>query len=57
MLIKYEGYNLIVDPNTDFIILEPCYNNGCNCSNCTERIIDGCIIDDIPMGVLTFKQN
>lgn len=57
MLVKYEGYNLVVDPEIDFIMLESCYSNGCNCFNCTERFIDGCIIDDISVDVLTLDKN
>lgn len=52
MLVNYEGYNLVVDPNGDFIMLYKCYENGCNCLNCTERIMDGCIIDELDTELL-----
>lgn len=57
MLIKYEGYNLVVDPEIDFIMLYKCYENGCNCYNCIERFTDDCIIDDIYMDDLTLGKN
>ena len=47
MLVKYEGYNLVIDPEIDLIMLYECYKNGCNCYNCIERFTDGCVIDDI----------
>ena len=57
MLVKYEGYNLVVYPEIEFIMLRKCYENGCNCSNCIERFTDGCIIDDISMDDLTLGKN
>lgn len=57
MLVKYEEYNLVVDPEIDFIILHRCYENGCNCSNCIERFTDGCVIDDISIDDLTLDKN
>ena len=57
MLAKYEGYNLVVDPEIEFIMLYECYENGCNCYNCIERLTDGCIIDDISMDDLTLGEN
>lgn len=57
MLKKYKEYNLVVDPEIDFIMLYKCYENGCNCYNCIERFTDGCIIDDIYMDDLTLDKN
>lgn len=57
MLVKYEGYNLVVDPEIEFIMLRKCYENGCNCHNCIERFTNGCIIDDISMDDLTLGKN
>ena len=57
MLMNYEGYNLVVYPEIEFIMLRKCYENGCNCSNCIERFTDGCIIDDISMDDLTLGEN
>lgn len=47
MLVEYDGYKIVVDKDADFIMLQGCYRNGCNCYNCTERVFDGCIIDEI----------
>ena len=57
MLAKYEGYNLVVDPEIEFIMLYECYENGCNCYNCIERFTYGCIIDDIFIDDLTLGKN
>lgn len=57
MLVKYEGYNLVVDPEIEFIMFRKCYENGCNCYNCIERFTDGCVIDDISMDDLTLGKN
>lgn len=57
MLVDYEGYKLVVDPEIDFIVLHKCYENGCNCLNCTERVVDGCIIDDISINDLILDEN
>lgn len=47
MLVEYDGYKIIFDKEIDFVMLEKCYQNGCNCYTCTERVFDGCIIDEI----------
>mgnify|MGYP003297714913 CR=1 FL=1 len=47
MLVNYEGYNFVVDPDIDFVMLQNCYHSGGNCLNCMERVFDGCPIDDI----------
>lgn len=47
MLVNYEGYDFVIDPEIDFIMLYNCYMNGCNCLNCYERIFDGCVIDEV----------
>ena len=55
MIVQYEGYELIVDPETDFIMLRSCYDNGCNCYNCSEAILEGCIIDELPYDLIMEK--
>lgn len=47
MIVDYEGHKFIYDPEIDFLVLYKCYENGCNCYTCTERVLDGCVIDDI----------
>lgn len=47
MIIKYEGHKFIYDSELDFLMLYKCYINGCNCWNCTERVFDGCVIDEL----------
>lgn len=52
MVINYNGYNIVFDKTIDFIMLQKCYENGCNCYNCQERVFDGCIIDEIDIDIL-----
>lgn len=52
MIIMYEGYEFIVDPEIDFCMLRNCYHNGCNCYNCHERVVDGCPIDEVDIDTL-----
>ena len=47
MIKNYKGMQFVVDPEFDFIMQLGCYYNGCNCRNCTERVFDGCIIDEV----------
>ena len=47
MIKNYKGMQLVIEPEIDFIMQLGCYETGCNCSTCQERIFDGCIIDEI----------
>lgn len=49
MRVLYKDLEFIIDPETDFIMLEGCYMNGGNCYNCHERILDECPCDYITM--------
>lgn len=52
MIVVYEGYDFVVDPDIDFLMLRNCYHNGCNCLNCTERVFDGCPIDEVDIDTI-----
>lgn len=45
--LSEEGIELVIDKDIDFVMIKSCYLNGCNCYNCLERVVEGCIIDDI----------
>lgn len=47
MIKNYKGMQFVVDPEIDFIMQLGCYEAGCNCSNCQERVFDGCVIDEV----------
>lgn len=47
MIVQYEGQEFVVDKEADFYMLRTCYQMGCNCYNCYDRILDHCIVDEI----------
>lgn len=47
MLVKWEKYEFVVDPEIDFLMLAGCYEYGANCYNCYDRVLDSCIIDEV----------
>lgn len=56
MLINYDGRDIIVDKDINFVMINKCYQNGCNCYNCAERIFDGCIIDEINIDEINIEE-
>lgn len=58
MIVDYEGHRFVYEPDLNFLMVYKCYENGCNCYNCTERVFDGCIIDEIDEEILqNWREN
>ena len=56
-ILDFDGYKFVIDEEIDFIMLWKCYENGCNCFTCSERHLDGCIIDEVDLDILAKLQN
>ena len=57
MIIDYGGFSFVIDKEIDFIMLNQCYENGCNCHNCMEREFDGCPIDEVDIDTILRSVN
>ena len=58
IVVAYNGQKLVVDPETGFVMDLICYEHGNNCYTCTERVIDGCIVDEVEIDdLIKSKEN